>query len=291
MKLLGRALVFVALCACAVALPLFAQATKPDPAGRAPAPKDSTAIKLTAQQERGAKAYLAYCSMCHGEHGAGDGPVAPELARREGVRPAHLDEAARLEKIGARGVRDVIVRGGGHTGRSNLMPTWGEHLAPAVVDDIVAYVMVLPKLDPGIPPATLAKYMSAPAGTPAEGRKLFVTFCTACHGPQGKGDGFNADSLYARNHIRPRNLTETSYFAKKTDQDLYATIALGGGHNRQVDVHAGLDVPSRARADQAPGELRARDLEDEAAAVICCHDSNPRVDASQTFPSGATPIL
>jgi len=27
------------------------------------------------------------------------------------------------------------------------------------------------------------------------------------------------------------------------------------------------------------------------AAVICCHDSNPRVDASQTFPSGAAPIL
>lgn len=230
MKLLGRALVFVALCAGAVALPLFAQAPKPDSAGRAPAAKDSTAIKLTAQQERGAKAYLAYCSMCHGEHGAGDGPVAEELARREGVRPAHLDDAARLEKVGARGVREVIVRGGAHTGRSNLMPTWGEHLAPAVVDEIVAYVMVLPKLNPGIPPATVAKYMAAPAGTPAEGRKLFVTFCTACHGPQGKGDGFNADSLYARNKIRPRNLTETSYFAKKTDQDLYATIALGGGH-------------------------------------------------------------
>jgi cbb3-type cytochrome c oxidase subunit III len=217
-----RVLAIAALCAGLAAFPLFAQAPKPDSA--------AAPLKLTAQQERGAKAFLAYCSMCHGERGAGDGPVAGELARSEGAKPAHLDDAARIEKLGVRGVRNVIVRGGSHTGRSNMMPAWGEHLAPGVVDDIAAYVMVLPALGPGIPSATIAKYLAAPAGTPAAGRKLFVTFCTGCHGPQGKGDGFNADTLHARHNIRPRNLTETAYFAKKTDQELYSTIALGGGH-------------------------------------------------------------
>lgn len=217
-----RALVIAAFCAGLAAFPLLAQAPKPDSA--------AAAIKLTGQQERGARAYLAYCAMCHGDHGAGDGPLAADLARREGAKPAHLDDAARLEKLGSQGVRKVITRGGAHTGRSNLMPEWGQHLAPGVVADIAEYVMVLPRLNPGIPAATIAKYLAAPPGSPAEGRTLFVRFCSGCHGPQGKGDGFNADTLRVRHKIRPRNLTETAYFAKKTDRDLYATIALGGGH-------------------------------------------------------------
>ena len=221
MKIWIRALVIAALGAGLAAFPLLAQAPKPD---------STAAVKLTAQQERGAKAFLAYCAMCHGDHGAGDGPLAPELARREGVKVAHLDDAARLEKLGIAGVRKVVTRGGAHTGRSNLMPTWGEHLSPGVVADIAEYVLVLPRLNPGIPPATIAKYLAAPAGSPAGGRKLFVRFCTGCHGPEGRGDGFNADTLRVRHNIRPRNLTETDYFAKKTDRDLYATIALGGGH-------------------------------------------------------------
>ena len=216
-----RALVIAAWCAGLAAFPLFAQAPKPDSA---------VVVKLTTRQERGGKAFLAYCAMCHGDHGAGDGPLAAEILKREGARVAHLDDAARLEKLEAKGVRNVIVRGGGHTGRSNLMPPWGEHLAPAVVDDITSYVMVLPTLNPGIPSATIAKYLAAPPGSPAGGRALFVRFCTACHGPQGRGDGFNADTLRVRHNVRPRNLTETAYFAKKTDRDLYSTIALGGGH-------------------------------------------------------------
>ena len=213
------ALALAALGAGLAAFPLLAQAPKPD----------TTAVKLTPQQERGARAYLAYCAMCHGDHGAADGPLAADLAKR-GVRPAHLDDAARLEKLGAGELREVIRRGGAHTKRSNLMPPWGEQLAPEVVADVTEYVLVLPKLNPGIPPATIAKYMAAPPGSPAEGRALFVRFCTGCHGPEGKGDGFNADTLRVRHNIRPRNLTETAYFAKKTDRDLYATIALGGGH-------------------------------------------------------------
>ena len=217
-----RALVIAALGAGLAALPLLAQAPQPDSAG--------AALKLTAQQERGAKAYLAYCAMCHGDHGAGDGPLAAELARRGGVKPAHLDDAARLEKLGSLGLRRIILRGGAHTRRSNLMPSWGERLAPGVVAEIAEYVMVLPRLNPGIPAATIAKYLAAPPGSPAEGRTLFVHFCSGCHGPEGKGDGFNADTLRVRHKIRPRNLTETEYFAKKTDRELYATIALGGGH-------------------------------------------------------------
>jgi mono/diheme cytochrome c family protein len=39
-----------------------------------------------------------------------------------------------------------------------------------------------------------------------------------------------ADTLWARNRIRPRNLTDSTYFATKTDQEIFATISLGGAH-------------------------------------------------------------
>jgi cytochrome c553 len=75
MKILVRSLVLAALAAGLAALPLLAQAPKPD---------STAVVKLTAQQERGGKAFLAYCAMCHGDHGAGDGPLAAELARQSG---------------------------------------------------------------------------------------------------------------------------------------------------------------------------------------------------------------
>jgi mono/diheme cytochrome c family protein len=180
---------------------------------------------------RGERAYLANCAMCHGDNGAGDGPMASELAREAGATPLRLDDAARLKALGPAGLRRIISQGGAHTGRSNMMPAWGERLGEKTIDDIATFIETLPtRRSQGIPAPTLQKYMSAPKGSSAEGRRLFVYYCTACHGPYGKGDGTNADTLRARHNIRPRDLTERTYFEKKADQDLYAVIALGGGH-------------------------------------------------------------
>ena len=180
---------------------------------------------------RGQQAFLSNCAMCHGESGQGDGPLAPELIK-EGLRaPARLDDRTRLAQIGRDEVIRVITQGGGHTGRSNLMPPWGEKLSSAVIDTIADFVMSLPDLQTGTPQTTLQKYLEAPSGSSAEGRKLFVFYCTGCHGPFGKGDGPFADTLFARNRIRPRNLTDSVYFARKTDKELYITVSLGGAHS------------------------------------------------------------
>jgi len=90
--------------------------------------------------------------------------------------------------------------------------------------------MTLPGLHPSTPTATIEKYLQAPPGVPAEGRKLFVYYCSGCHGLAGKGDGVYAKTLRVRNKVWPRNLTQTAYFEKKTDQDIYVVVALGGGH-------------------------------------------------------------
>lgn len=180
---------------------------------------------------RGERAYLAYCAMCHGDNGAGDGPLAADLTREAAAVPLRLDDAARLQALGPSGLRRVISVGGAHTQRSNLMPAWGERLGAKLIDDIATFIETLPsRRTTGIPAATLQKYLNAPKGSSEEGRKLFVYYCTACHGPFGKGDGMNADTLRVRHRIRPRNLTDRAYMATRSDQDLYATIALGGGH-------------------------------------------------------------
>ncbi len=221
------------LCAAAlvVALPVLLSQCSRQPAGgqQAAAGQTTSAVDTTAVPPRGAQGFLAYCAMCHGDAGAGDGPLAVAL-KAQGVTVARLDDAARLKFLGEAGVRKVVVTGGGHTGRSNLMPAWGERLNRQLVDDVVAYVLALPDLKPGVPSGTIQKYLEAPVGIPAEGRKLFVYYCSGCHGPEGRGDGLNADSLRVRANIRPRDLTDNAYFAPKTDQDIYDVIALGGGH-------------------------------------------------------------
>jgi cbb3-type cytochrome c oxidase subunit III len=179
--------------------------------------------------ERGQQAFMAYCAMCHGERGAGDGPLASDLQNQKTAVPAHLNDRARLDQIGRKNIYAVIEKGGAHTGRSNLMPAWGEKLSPALIDSITDYVMTLPDLSPPAT-ATIAKYLAAPAGVPEDGRKVFVYYCSGCHGPFGKGDGFNASVLRIKRNVRPRDLTDSTYFAPKTDQRLYETVALGGAH-------------------------------------------------------------
>ena len=191
---------------------------------------DSAAAATVLVNQRGEQAFLAYCAMCHGEAGAGDGPLAADLKQQNVTVPAHLNDRARLDEIGRGGVITVIDKGGAHTGRSNLMPAWGEKLEPALIDSIADYVMVLPELKPGIPSATIAKYLAAPPGVSEDGRRVFVYYCSGCHGSQGKGDGFSAEALRMKHNIRPRNLTDSVYFAPKSDQQLYETVALGGGH-------------------------------------------------------------
>lgn len=196
---------------------------------------DAAAVAAAADSARQARlaegqtVYLANCAMCHGEWGLGDGPIAAQLQKESGVMPAHLNDRVRLESMGRAGLVQVIDRGGAHTGRSNLMPPWGERLSPEEIDKTADFVMALPELHREIPPSTMAKFLEAPPGATAEGRRLFVTMCTACHGPSGKGDGRYADTMFVRNKVRPRDLTDSVYFGRMKDSELFATISLGGG--------------------------------------------------------------
>ena len=184
---------------------------------------------LPAAVSRGERVFLQNCAMCHGDHGQGDGELAASIRQRAGVRVANLTDRVEIDRLGRSGIRRTVTLGGGHTGRSNLMPAWGERLTAREIDDVASFVLRLPDQSPGISAATLRAYAETPPGEPALGRAIFVHQCSVCHGLAARGDGPLAAALAEKRHVRPRNLTDSTYIASRSDRDLFAVINQGGG--------------------------------------------------------------
>jgi cbb3-type cytochrome c oxidase subunit III len=234
-----RFAVAVLLAAVTPALLISCQ-PRPD-AGSAPALSHADSLRLqqdslrTAEAAlRGGRAFLTNCAMCHGNGGNGDGDAAPVIRQKEGVTVARLNDAESMDRLTRDQIVEVITRGGAHTKRSNIMPAWGEKLDPKTISDIADYVMTLRTANPAVPRATLAAYLQSPPGVPEDGRSLFVHHCVACHGDQGRGDGPYGLRLIQQHNVHPRDLTDAAYIGSRTDRDLYAVIALGGGHFRKA---------------------------------------------------------
>ncbi len=58
----------------------------------------------------------------------------------------------------------------------------------------------------------------------AEGKKIYLTYCSTCHGEQGKGDGMAAASLPAK----PSDHTNGAIMNRLSDQFLLDIISKGG---------------------------------------------------------------
>ncbi|HTM57285.1 MAG TPA: c-type cytochrome [Candidatus Udaeobacter sp.] len=189
----------------------------------------SRTTTLPANIARGQRVFLQYCAMCHGDAGQGDGELAPQLRERAGVRVANLTDRVEIARLGRAGIHNTVALGGAHAGKSNLMPAWRERLSRQELEDVVDYVARLPDLSPGITSTTLRAYQETPPGEPAVGRSIFLHQCSVCHGLGARGDGPLAASLVAKQHVRPRNLTDSTYLATRSDRDLFAVITQGGG--------------------------------------------------------------
>ena len=57
------------------------------------------------------------------------------------------------------------------------------------------------------------------------GRKLYLTYCSSCHGDKGKGDGPAAQSL----PVKPADHTNGAVMNPLTDKYLLEIISKGGG--------------------------------------------------------------
>jgi len=72
---------------------------------------------------------------------------------------------------------------------------------------------------------TLAGAASAGAQNAAEGKKLYTTYCSTCHGESGKGDGVAGASL----PVKPADHTNGAVMNKLNDKFLQDIISKGGG--------------------------------------------------------------
>ena len=58
----------------------------------------------------------------------------------------------------------------------------------------------------------------------AEGKRLYATYCSNCHGASGKGDGLAAQSL----PDKPANHTDGKFMSQLSDKYLHDIISKGG---------------------------------------------------------------
>lgn len=66
--------------------------------------------------------------------------------------------------------------------------------------------------------------IAAPPAGRRDGAGLYATYCAACHGTRGDGDGPNAGSL----PVRPTPHSSADYMRHRSDDALYDAIAAGG---------------------------------------------------------------
>jgi mono/diheme cytochrome c family protein len=186
-----------------------------------------------AKLEAGGQAYLAQCAVCHGTEGGGDGPLAAGIAA-EGKRPPAVLDAARVTSLGRDGVRRAI-EASDHLRGGSPMPIWGPHLGPEWMDRIADFVVTVPADRPPVREA-VARYLAAPPGTPPSGRRVYVIYCSGCHGPQGAGDGFVAPDVASRLAVEPLRQSSLSRF---DDAQLGHLIGSGGAHAPEAETMPG----------------------------------------------------
>ena len=106
----------------------------------------------------GKRLFSTYCTTCHGSD-AGGARGFPSLRDDEwlyGGAPENI-KASILN------------------GRQGAMPAWGESLSKEDIFDVAEYIRTLGGL-------------SADTQIAAQGKKVFTTYCTVCHGVDGKGN-------------------------------------------------------------------------------------------------------
>jgi len=57
-----------------------------------------------------------------------------------------------------------------------------------------------------------------------EGKRIYMHYCTSCHGTKGNGKGFNARNL----DPRPADHTDQELMGRRSDKDLSDTVSGGG---------------------------------------------------------------
>jgi len=92
---------------------------------------------VEAAQIRGRSVYRAYCVLCHGESGLGDG----RAAKVHTPRPANLVAS----QVPPEYIEMIVRKGGAGVGRYAGMPPWSDQLTDEQISDVKQFLMALRK--------------------------------------------------------------------------------------------------------------------------------------------------
>ncbi|MBE9502716.1 MAG: cytochrome c [Proteobacteria bacterium] len=86
--------------------------------------------------------YDFYCSQCHGATGKGDGP---NVTKDMPVTPRNFTNAAEMNKLSDKDLRDVIMDGGPALSKSSIMPPWSQTLTEGETTGLIKHIRKLCK--------------------------------------------------------------------------------------------------------------------------------------------------
>src|SRR3990170_5333562 len=188
--------------------------------------------------------YQAHCASCHGENGVGVVPGARNFNDTDYIRgesPAFFYTA--------------VTEGRGE------MPAFKDSLSSDERWDVVFYVW----------------RFSTNADTLANGRQLYETNCTACHGESGSGEVLGA-----------ADFTDLRVVANQAPRDFYLVVTQGEGSMPAwqgrlsqeerwgvIDYLFTFSYDANLSGEQATVELEATPVSEEAACDVYLTEQNP----------------
>jgi mono/diheme cytochrome c family protein len=98
---------------------------------------------LAANVTAGGRVAKRKCAGCHGETGAGNGPLLATLGAPK--PPVPWTDKAGMAKFTDEQITDVITNGGKALNASTLMPAFGNQLSAKQIANLVAYIRSLGK--------------------------------------------------------------------------------------------------------------------------------------------------
>ena len=193
--------------------------------GSAAASESKTAL---AQGENGSELvgyslYVSQCARCHGLEGAGDGPGAqsPTFATvPRDFTAGNYHFVSTQNQVATRADLRRAIRDGLQGSGMPAFRELSDRQINSLVDVLEKFWTDRPKpgevVDPPSRPETTNDLI-------AQGKQLYQTNCSTCHGKRGHGDGPAAKGL----QIPPANLAEGQLKLSHTPEELYRRIAVG----------------------------------------------------------------
>ncbi len=176
---------------------------------------ENTPELLAFARAEGAAAFAQNCAPCHGA-GAQGSYGYPNLNANRWIWGGTLDEIHTTIEHGARWTADPDTH-------MMMMPAFGHDgiLKREQISEVADYVR------------TLSGNKPSPGADLAKGAKLFADNCSACHGPNGKGNI----------QIGAPNLTTKVWLYGPTKADIMHRVQVGGGGTMPA-WHGRLDEPT-----------------------------------------------